>query len=300
MMDAVAPVRATGTPPAGAGLHPAGVGAVRAEAPARPGARLMVSAGVPSPVEDVTGVEVEGARIEAVLAEDRGGAPALLLRAEAATVAVIWRLGPPLTGAYPEAAFAPRANAWDRASPGLAALARDIADRAGGGEAAVAALAHAAQARFAYGHPAVRFDEGLDAVPALGGAKVEGSCVDIHGWFVAALRAAGIEAAYIHGHFFPAERGGFTCDMHCWTAVRVDGVTREWDVAHHVKHGLGPAAPGRDPRPGVRVALGHGKGQGWRLPDGRRVATKLLSEPMTLDAEGRLVRIEGLRIWRLA
>lgn len=298
-MDADARLRAAGAPPAGAGLHPAGVGTVRAEAPARPGARLMVSAGIPSPVEDVAGVEVEGARIEAVLAEERGGAPALLLRAEAETVTVQWRLGPPVTGAYPEAAFAPRGNAWDRASPELVALARDIAARAGGGEAAVAAIAQAAQARFDYGHPAIRFDEGLDAVPALGDAKVEGSCVDIHGWFVAALRAAGIDAAYIHGHFFPAERGGFTYDMHCWTAVRVGGVTREWDVSHHVKHRLGPAAPARDPRPGVRVALGHGKGQGWRLPDGRRVATKLLSEPMTLDAEGRLHRTEGLRIWRL-
>ena len=91
------------------------------------------------------------------------------------------------------------------------------------------AVACATAERFTYGHPETRFNDGLNEVPALGCGLTEGSCVDINTYFIAALRAAGIEAGYVTGVFFPAEKGDHCDDGHCWVVTRIDGETREWE-----------------------------------------------------------------------
>jgi hypothetical protein len=58
------------------------------------------------------------------------------------------------------------------------------------------------------------------------------------------VRAAGFEAAYLAGYFFPEERGGPTNDMHCWVVTRHAGEVLAWDIAHHMKADLGTVRPG--------------------------------------------------------
>lgn len=93
------------------------------------------------------------------------------------------------------------------------------------------------------------------------------------------MRAAGFEAAYLAGYFFPEERGGLTNDMHCWVVTRHAGEVLAWDIAHHMKAGLGTVRPGLNPRPGRRVAIGHSMGHRYRLPEGP-LDLKLLAQPL--------------------
>lgn len=247
---------------------------------------LLVPAGIATPHGLVEGLEIEGGRIEALaneadldlvaaLAGHDGGPVTLRYRVEEASAD---------TG-YPDAAFRPRATRYTTAAPALAKASRAMAAAAGGGHAGIAALVAEAESRFAYDHPAQRFNDGADAVPHLSCGLTPGSCVDINTYLVASLRAAGYEAAYIYGYFFPAERGGRTDDGHCWVVTRHAGELLEWDIAHHLKAGLGPTRPGPNPRPGARVALSHSMGHSYRLPR-HKVALKLLGEPVALSPEG--------------
>jgi hypothetical protein len=191
----------------------------------------------------------------------------------------------PSGAAYPNAVFAPRPSRFTRFAGDLVAEASGVAGRLRGPERARAIACHAA-ARFTYGHPQKRFNDGLDAVPALGCGLTEGSCVDINTYFIAALRAAGIEAGYVTGFFFPEEKGGTCEDGHCWVVTRIDGKTAEWDIAHHLKLGTRDVRPGLDPKPGRRFALFHS--MGLDFPDLGIEEMKALIEPVAL-AGGRVL-----------
>jgi hypothetical protein len=249
---------------------------------------ILVPAGTVAPHRAVRGVSVTGGRVQTVLTEADLGLSALLITPEAETVTLHYDLvEKPSGGAYPEAAFIPRNTTHTRAAAELARASRDIAARAGGGRAGIEALVAEAEARFAYGHPESRFTDGEDAVPYLSCGLTEGSCVDINTYLVASLRAAGYEAAYFYGYFFPEERGGFTDDGHCWVVTRHDGQTLEWDIAHHIKAGLGPTRPALNPRPGERVAVTHSMDH-WYHTSGRDFAVKILGEPLRVRAGGQL------------
>lgn len=255
---------------------------------------LLVPTGCETPHDAVTAVTVEGAEIERHVAAEGLGLGALVVRPTADRVAVIYDVADPAHPAYPEHAFRLRRTRHTAASEALATASRAIAGAAGGGRAAVEALVAEAESRFSYAHPEIRFTDGHDTVPHLSCGLTPGSCVDINTYLVASLRAAGIEAAYLYGYFFPAERGGLTNDMHCWVVTRTDGETLEWDIAHHIKAGLGPTRPALDPRPGRRVALGHSMGHRYALPSGP-LELKLLAEPMWLR-DGAADRIGHLEI----
>lgn len=247
---------------------------------------LLVPAGIATPHGLVTGLAVEGGRIEALANETDLGLVAALVGHGGGSVTLRYAVepAPPGTG-YPEAAFRPRATRYTTAAAALAEASRAIAAAAGGGRAGIAALVAEAESRFAYDHPERRFNDGAEAVPYLSCGLTPGSCVDINTYLVASLRAAGYEAAYVYGYFFPAERGGRTDDGHCWVVTRHAGEVLEWDIAHHLKAGLGPTRPAPNPRPGERVALTHSMGHRYVLP-GRVVELKLLGEPLHLPPEG--------------
>jgi hypothetical protein len=255
---------------------------------------ILVPAGTETPHDRVTGLRVEGAEITAHATAGGLGLGALLARPTAPRVAVVYSVAPSASSVYPEPTFRPRANRHTTAAADLATASREIAVRAGGGRAAVEALVAEAGSRFAYTHPEIRFTDGLDAVPHLSCGLTPGSCVDINTYLVASLRAAGIEAGYLVGYFFPEERGGVTHDMHCWVVTRAGGEVLEWDIAHHIKAGLGPTRPGLNPRPGRRVAVGHSMGHSYDLPEGR-LETKLLAEPVRIE-DGTAHPTEGLTI----
>jgi hypothetical protein len=257
--------------------------------PPAPGARLLAPLGIASALSSAAGFGVEGGRIVATLGEVATGQQAALVAPEGDGPAVLtWRYAAaPDAPRYPEAAFRPRRSRWTVAADDLARASRAIAAQAGGGAAGIAALVAEARARFTYGHPAERFNDGRAAVPFLGCGVAEGSCVDINTYLVASLRAAGYEAAYLYGWFFPAEKVDRCVDGHCWVATRHGGEVLEWDIAHHVKAGLDPVRPALNPRPGRRALISHSMGHRY-VTDGGEIALKLLGEPVWLLPDGRV------------
>jgi hypothetical protein len=193
---------------------------------------------------------------------------------------------------YPAEMFHPRDSRFTRAAEALVADAEALRHES---DPARAIANHVAEL-FSYGHPETRFYEDHDHIPQLCGLT-EGSCVDINAYLIASLRAAGIEAGYVTGVFFPAEKiaedGSAWCnDMHCWVVTRCGHGVREWDIAHHLKLGEAEIKPALDPKPGFRLPLAHSMGHdiaSLGLHD-----VKLLSEPMWVsgdrleDAEARI------------
>jgi transglutaminase-like putative cysteine protease len=170
----------------------------------------------------------------------------------------------PSFGRYPDIVFTPHSSRCTRFAEDLVAEVGEIAGDLVGLERAKAVACHVA-GRFTYGHPEERFNDGFDMVPSLGCGLAEGSCVDINTYFIASLRAAGIEAGYLTGFFFPEEKGGTCEDGHCWVVTRIDGETTEWDIAHHLKLGTHDIRPGLNPKPGRRFACFHS--MGWISPN---------------------------------
>lgn len=253
----------------------------------QPGTLLMAPAGITTPHDSITSTGVQGAQVRNVLLEPELGLSALLLEAQGDHVQIMHQLSPvPDTAAYPESVFTPRQNRFTEASHELALASREIAAAAGGGLEGIKALVAAAEARFVYAHPEVRFNDGSESVPFLACGMTPGSCIDINTYLIASLRAAGFEAGYVYGYFFPRERDGQTHDMHCWVITRYHGEILEWDVAHHMKTGLGNTCPGLNPRPGHRIALGHSLGHRYHAGAGQTIDLKLLAGPLALSASG--------------
>lgn len=247
----------------------------------RPGARLVAPAGLSTPHAAVTGVSAVGGPVE-LAGDPMAAQQVLVITPDAGEVTLTWhftRGG----AAYPEALFAPRDSRYTRSATALAAEAAEVALAAGGGAAAIAALANHVAGQFRYGHPEQRFYEGFDEIPQLCGLT-EGSCVDINAYFIAACRAAGLEAGYVTGCFIPEEKRDWCEDMHCWVVTRSRAGIQEWDIAHHLKLGLSVIAPGLNPKPGVRVPLAHS--MGLNFPALGVADLKLIGEPMWLDDTG--------------
>ncbi|MCR9221012.1 MAG: transglutaminase family protein [Alphaproteobacteria bacterium] len=255
-------------------------------APRPRGERLLAPLGVTTPHDAIAGLSVDGGRIQEIATDAELGLAACLIEAEGGPLALHYTVeAPPPSAGYPEAAFAARETPYTTAATALADASRRIAEDAGGGGAGLAALVAEAESRFAYAHPEHAFNEGAEAIPHLSCGTTPGSCVDINTYLIASLRAAGYEAAYVFGYFFPEERAGVTDDMHCWVVTRCAGEVLAWDVAHHMKAGLGRARPALNPRPGERVALGHSMGHRYRLSAAPPLL-KLLAEPLTLGPDG--------------
>ncbi|MEL6583333.1 MAG: transglutaminase-like domain-containing protein [Pseudomonadota bacterium] len=218
---------------------------------------------------------MSGAATSTVL-EPRTGQAVLV--AEGATGEITIRYHYAAGGAYPAGLFAPHTSRFTRIAEGLAAEAQSFDG------ATVEEIASHVAALFTYGHPEERYYDGFDELPHLCDMAV-GSCVDINFYFIAMLRAAGIEAGYVTGAFFPAEKRDWCNDMHCWVVIREGDLLREWDIAHHLKLGQKTVAAGLNPKPGFRLPVSYGMGLDLPALDLRDI--KLMSEPMWL-VEGAL------------
>ncbi len=249
-----------------------------------PGAAILAPVGLHTPQSQALGLTVTGGQAEFVEQPQTGQ-----------TIAHITPQGGPLTlsfafdgepGAYPPAIFTPIPSRFTRAADSLLAEVSGIGTTAG-------EIACAVAQRFDYGHPERRFYDGHDdSLPALGCDRGTGSCVDINMYFLAALRATGIEAGYVAGAFFPAEKGDWCSDGHCWVVTRSAEGVQEWDIAHHLKMGRRDIAPGLNPRPGFRVALSHGLGM--TMPGGGVV--KLLAQPVLAASPHAYVDVRAIRL----
>ena len=228
------------------------------ETPLADGMRCLVPAGVETPYGHCSGVDTNGQHLETVT-EAGGSLRAHVVTGADGVLSLTFHFREVPGGLYPDAIFQPRPSRYTRASGALLAEVAEVAPHLPPAER-TRAIACATAERFTYGHPEARFGDGFDAVPALGCGLTEGSCVDINTYFIAALRGAGIEAGYVTGYFFPAEKGDWCTDGHCWVVTRIDGQTQEWDIAHHLKMGSRDIHPGLNPKPGYRAAMGHSMG----------------------------------------
>ncbi|WP_333715207.1 transglutaminase-like domain-containing protein [Yoonia sp.] len=193
-------------------------------------------------------------------------------------------------GSYPEAIFNPAPSRYTRAAVALVDEAQQIAGTGDGLTRAIR-IARAVAERFDYGHPDQKFNDGFDHVPHLSCGLTQGSCVDIHTYFLASLRAAGIEAGYVVGYFFP-EVGDCTSG-HCWAVTRIDGQVQEWDISHYLQIGRRDVGPALNPKGGFRVPVGHSTA--LCQPEIGFADLKLLVEPMHMIG-GEPVRFETKRI----
>jgi len=246
------------------------------------GSVCLVPGGMDTPHGRCIGVEVEHAVMRAVT-EAHTGQTAYLVEPENGVLAVHWRYDNAVGVPYPDILYQPRASRFTRFADALVDEVDAIAPGMTGPER-VRAIACATAERFTYGHPEARFNDGLDEVPALGCGLTEGSCVDINTYFIASLRAAGIEAGYITGFYFPADKGDHCEDGHCWVVTRAGGVVEEWDIAHHLKMGTRDIRPGLNPKPGIRVAGFHS--MGLDFPGAGVTDLKALIEPRLVEACG--------------
>jgi hypothetical protein len=198
-----------------------------------------------------------------------------------------------LPGAYPEAIFHPAASRHTKAAQ---ALCDEAVQTAGDGDALTRAIrvARGVAEKFVYGHPQAKYYDGFDHVPHLASGLTEGSCVDIHTYLLASLRAIGVEAGYVTGYFFP--EGGVCTSGHCWAVTRIDGAVQEWDISHFLQIGRRDVGPALNPKGGFRVPVGHS--MGLSLPELGVQDLKLLVEPMVMRG-GYPVRLEQKRIRHL-
>ena len=226
--------------------------------PVTPGAQVLAPAGFDTPHATCQAVLVSGGTERAVT-EATTGQTAFLIEANGPELSLTWTFRSGAGPAYPDGLFQPHPSRFTRFADEIVAETAEIAPRAAQADRAIA-IARATAERFTYGHPEARFNDGHEVIPALGCGIVEGSCVDINTYFIAALRAAGIEAGYVTGVFFPEEKQGTAEDGHCWVVTRIDGICQEWDIAHHLKMGTRAVAPGLNPKPGFRAALFHSMG----------------------------------------
>lgn len=243
-------------------------------------AAYLVPAAGQTPHGSLIGVEAASGQVTRIT-EDHTGQPALLVEGTDGPLSVTFHFGDAAAAAYPDAMFQHRATRFTRFADDLVAEVAEVAPDLTGLER-IRAIACATAARFTYGHPEARFNDGLDAVPALGCGLTEGSCVDINTYFIASLRAAGFEAGYVTGFFFPAEKGTHCNDGHCWVVTRAEGVVQEWDIAHHLKLGTRDIQAGLNPKPGFRAACFHSMGLDFAAAGVTEL--KALIEPMGLRA----------------
>lgn len=253
------------------------------------GRPLLVPVGIPTPHQTPVRFEVEGAPFS-LAGETATGQIAALIRPDGETPVTLSYAFADTGSAYPEAMFVPRQSRFTRAADALVEDVRGIVDGARDGHAAIETIVNAVAEKFTYGHPDVRFNDGCAEIPYLSCGLTEGSCVDINTYLIACLRAAGLEAGYVYGYFFPEEKRGTCEDGHCWVVTRHEGVVLEWDIAHHLKLGTRDICCGLNPKPGRRVATSHS--MGLTFPALGIHETKILGEPARVESDGTLAKAD--------
>ena len=250
---------------------------------------LLVPVGLPTPHQMPVHFDVTGGSYSLKGESSTGQMAALVIPDAGHPVEVLYTFADGGPG-YPDAVFARRINRFTKAAGELVDDAIRISEAECDGHAGIQALINAAAEKFRYAHPEVRFNEGCEEIPYLSCGLTEGSCVDINTYLIASLRAAGFEAGYITGYFFPEEKNGCCDDMHCWVVTRHNGVVLEWDIAHHLKMGTRDVCCGLNPKPGDRVAVAHS--MGLSFPELGIDCEKLIAEPAWVCPDSRLEKAE--------
>lgn len=237
--------------------------------PVPPGRVLLLA---PRPVDAFgfrcDGVEVEHGELIDEIKASNSGQRAFLVRPTQAPRRPILRYRlEAFDGGPPDWIWAPPDRRYARASDQLADFVRDLVRNASSqGESLRRIVDHASEV-FWYGHGPGNLMDGRDSVPLLT-RPTRGHCLDMHGYCVAASRAAGLSAAYCAGFWFKAGTRQ-TPGMHCWFVAKADGALVHYDVSHQLKLPRRPIEPGLNPVPGLRVLAAAGKGHLFSTPAGQ-------------------------------
>jgi len=250
---------------------------------------LLVPQAIDTPHQSFDGLECAGGWSPEILVEKTSGQCAVLLSGCSDSPVMTYTFT--TNGVKNDPADYPRFdNRYTRASLDLSQIIKELVEH-NKAQTAQNIVTHTA-GLFEYGHTDARFNDGLDEVPVIACGTARGSCVDINTYLISALRSADIPTVYFAGYFFPIERGGVTNDMHCWVATWIaedgmGGTWQEWDIAHHMKMGLGPndVRPTYNPKPGQRFAITHGRGLRFDV-NGLEVSLSHLSEPRWVYPDG--------------
>lgn len=227
--------------------------------------RSPVLFGMPfdTPEQTVLTIDVPQGRYLGTVQADNSGQTAMLIEPIAGQVAVDVHFSDG-GSAFPPWLFNPTGGNHETPSEELIRLVAGLSADRDDLARLHAVVAHVDE-RFVYGRRAVGLGDNEDAMPALTCDTHAGTCVDTHSYAVAAVRAAGIEAAYVSGVFF---KDGQTVSApgHCWFTVVLDGDAQHFDISHHIKYDLGPTRACYNPLPGTRFALSAGRDLVFTLP----------------------------------
>jgi hypothetical protein len=238
-------------------------------APLEVDCELIVSLPIDTPEQVYSDFGLRDADLIDIMEAMGGGHEALHLAVRAGARPAVSFEYVATAGVFPDWIFRDRGARHETPSTELRGLVESLAPQCHSAAERVERIMRHVQSRFAYGRREVGLGDDRDEMPALVCDIELGTCVDTHSYAVAALRAAGLEAAYVTGVFFPA--GSVAASPgHCWVVVRAPGAPCHWDVSHHLKYDLGPVRPGLNPRPGRRFALGAGRDLVFDTPHGER------------------------------
>ncbi len=235
---------------------------------------LIIGLPIDTPVQKLVGGEIRGAASAGEIVARNSGQSALIIPVEAGGHPSVVFEFEDEASAFPDWVFEPTGGAHERPSQELEALVREIAPASLEAQDRVDRIVRHVEERFTYGVRDVGLGDDLEAMPALASDTHLGTCVDTHSYAVAAMRAGGIEAAYITGVFFP-EGESLSMPGHCWFAVKPDDAAQQWDISHFLKYDLGPARPVLNPLPGLRYAMGVGRDLVFGGRDGPTVFSRL-------------------------
>jgi len=237
--------------------------------PVPPGAPLLLAPRFPDAFGfRLAGFEVEDGEVLETLRATNSGQEAYLIRPTAAPKRPVlhYRMEP-FAGDPPEWIWTPPATRYVLPSAELRDFVVELVQGATSEADALRRIVDHAASHFWYGHGPGGLMDGRDSVPLVTG-PTRGHCLDMHGYCVAACRAAGLTAAYTAGFWF--KQGSLRAPgMHCWFVARVDGEIVHYDISHQLKIPTSPMRPGLNPVPGVRFLGAVGKG--LRFAVGERV-----------------------------
>lgn len=253
-----------------------------------PGAQVLVPYGLQTPYGQCVSVAEKDYRL---IQEPYTGQTAALLDVSSDHVTLEFTFDQ-TAHYYPDIMFKPKPSKFSLFADELVSEIQTIRGDLMGYALIKRIACHVAE-RFTYGHPEVTFTQGQDIIPAIGCGMVQGSCVDINTYFMAALRSVNIDAGYVTGFFFPQEKGNTCEDGHCWVVTRVDNETLEWDIAHHLKLGSRDIDAGLNPKPGRRFACFHS--MGLDFPELDITGLKALIEPILIH-DGQISHFEAPQI----
>ncbi len=225
--------------------------------------------GIPpdTPEQRVVGIEVAGATDVAEIASLNSSQRALKMSCLPGITPEVKITFSQQGTNFPDWTFTSTGGVHETASAELVDLMADVAPVDLPLAERVLSIVRHVESSFTYGVRPVGLGDDQDSMPALTCDIHLGTCVDTHSYAVAAMRAAGIPAAYVSGLFFP-EGQTVSEPGHCWFVIQAEGSPHHWDVSHFLKYNLGPVRPAFNPKPGTRFAMSIGRDIVFPTPAG--------------------------------